>query len=99
MSDSLETIAQILRAELAPVRDELAAISRRLDALEPAVAGIPIIHRAIENLREEQRTIRDDLDKLIALSRRLLEDGIVTGGALVRIERRLEKLETARNGA
>lgn len=54
------------------------------------------IARHLVELRRDVREIRDDLDKLIGLSRRLLEDGIVTGGALVRIERRLDRLEQER---
>jgi hypothetical protein len=55
MSD--DELAQTLRLELAPIRDELASVRRAVDAMQPQVAGIPLIHRAIETLRQESRPI------------------------------------------
>jgi hypothetical protein len=42
---------EALRAEFAPIVDRLAAI-------EPLVAGIPLLHRAIGELRHETRQIK-----------------------------------------
>jgi hypothetical protein len=55
MSD--DELAQTLRLELAPIRDELASVRRAVDAMQPQVAGIPLLHRAIETLRQESRPI------------------------------------------
>jgi hypothetical protein len=55
MSD--DELAQTLRLELAPIRDELTSVRRAVDAMQPQVAGIPLLHRAIETLRQESRPI------------------------------------------
>jgi hypothetical protein len=49
-------------------------------------------------VRDDVRSLRDDLDRLIVITRRLDEQAIVTGAALVRIERRLDRLEGERTG-
>jgi hypothetical protein len=51
--DELET----LRRELTPIRDELAAVRRAVDAMAPQVAGIPFLHRAVEALQQEYAEI------------------------------------------
>ena len=42
------------------------------------------------------RSLRDSVDKLIATMRRKRDEADVTGGILVRVERRLERLEEER---
>jgi chromosome segregation ATPase len=75
---------------LEALREQLEPINRALDVLQQDV-------RALRNettaIRREQHEMRGDLDKLIALVRRLRDDAEVTGGVLVRLERRLERLE------
>jgi hypothetical protein len=52
-----------------------------------------------EEMRRELASMRTDVDRHTVLLRRLDEEAIVTGAALVRIERRIEKLEESRAGA
>ena len=49
-----------LRAELSPIRSRLAAI-------EPHVAGIPLIHRDLEALRHDVRQIKAAINDLAAV--------------------------------
>ncbi len=49
-----------------------------------------------DETRAELRALRGDLDYLTVIVRRLNEETIVTGGALIRIERRLDRLESER---
>jgi hypothetical protein len=51
---------ETLRAELAPIHARLAAI-------EPLAAGIPLIHRAIEQLRHESRQIKIAVNDIAAV--------------------------------
>lgn len=46
-----------------------------------------------EETRVELRTVRADLDKLIAIVRQMREEIDVQGGAWIRIERRLDRIE------
>lgn len=62
-----DELTQSLRRELAPLRDELAALRRALDAMQPQVAGIPLIHRALETLRQESRQIKVAVNDLAAV--------------------------------
>ena len=62
-----ELTPETLRAELAPITGELASIARRLGAIEPLVAGIPIGHRGLEDLRHQTRQIKMALDDLAAV--------------------------------
>jgi hypothetical protein len=52
--------------------------------------------RYLLSIREEVSEMRGDLDRLTVLARQLHEESIVQGAALVRIERRLERLERER---
>jgi len=49
----------------------------------------------VKALRGDVSALRDDVDKLIVIVRRVRDEADVTALMLVRIERRLEKLETA----
>ena len=49
-----------------------------------------------DETRRDLRGLRDDVDKLIAIVRRMRDEADVTGGILVRVERRLERLEEER---
>ncbi len=55
-----EELALILRRELAPLQRDLAAMA-------PQVAGIPLIHRAVEALRHDSRQIRAAINDLAAV--------------------------------
>jgi hypothetical protein len=44
-------------------------------------------------MRRDLRELRGDVDKLIAIVRSMRSEADVTGGILVRVERRLERLE------
>ena len=46
-------------------------------------------------LRDEIKALRDDVDKLTVIVRRMRDEADVTALMLVRIERRLERLENA----
>lgn len=46
-----------------------------------------------EETRVELRTLRSDIDKLIAITRQMRDELDVQGGAWIRIERRLDRLE------
>jgi hypothetical protein len=46
-----------------------------------------------EETRVELRTLRSDIDKLIAIIRQMLDELDVQGGAWIRIERRLDRLD------
>lgn len=46
-----------------------------------------------EETRDELRTLRSDMDKLIAILRQVRDELDVQGGAWIRIERRLDRLE------
>ena len=46
-----------------------------------------------EETRDELRTLRSDMDKLIAIIRQVRDELDVQGGAWIRIERRLDRLE------
>jgi hypothetical protein len=48
----------LLKQHLAPIREQLEFMRRDLTAMQPNVAGIPLLHRAIEQLRHESRQIR-----------------------------------------
>jgi len=45
----------------------------------------------LRELRQDVRSVRDDMDKLIAIVRQIRDELDVQGGALIRIERRLER--------
>jgi hypothetical protein len=60
MPDPQSLTLEMLRAELAPIVDRLAAI-------EPQVAGIALIHRAIESLRHETRQVRVAVNDIAAV--------------------------------
>jgi hypothetical protein len=62
-----ELTLETLRAELAPIAAELASIARRLGAIEPLMAGIPIFHRGLEELRHQTRQIKVALNDLAAV--------------------------------
>ena len=47
----------------------------------------------LRELRQDVRSVRDDMDKLIAIVRQIRDELDVQGGALIRIERRLERAE------
>lgn len=47
----------------------------------------------LRELRQDVRSMRDDMDKLIAIVRQMRDELDVQGGALIRIERRLERAE------
>jgi hypothetical protein len=71
---------------LEALRDELAPMRVWADSM-------PMLQRALTTLQDDMRELRDDVDKLIALTRSLHEANVVTGGALVRIERRLDRID------
>jgi hypothetical protein len=52
---------------LEALRAELAPITRRLAAIEPAAAGIPFIQRGIETLRHEIRQIKFAINDVAAI--------------------------------
>ena len=86
---TLETLREELARELAPIRAQL-------DALAPVRDGMPIVSRALTVLQDHVREMRDDLDKLVVIVRRMRDEADVTGGILMRLERRLERLEEER---
>jgi|HubBroStandDraft_6_1064221.scaffolds.fasta_scaffold24188_2 SMC interacting uncharacterized protein involved in chromosome segregation len=47
----------------------------------------------LREIRQDVRSMRDDMDKLIAIVRQMRDELDVQGGALIRIERRLERAE------
>jgi SMC interacting uncharacterized protein involved in chromosome segregation len=49
-----------------------------------------------DEIRRDLRELRGDVDKLIAIIRSMRNEVEVTGGILVRVERRLERLEEER---
>jgi hypothetical protein len=55
------------------------------------------IAQTLVAIRDDVRTLRADVDKLIVLTRQLHEESITQGAALVRLERRLDRLERERN--
>lgn len=58
---------QILRAELTPMQEQLGFLRRDVVAMQPHVAGIPLINRAIEALRHESRQIKVAVNDLAAI--------------------------------
>jgi hypothetical protein len=62
---------EVLRAELAPIREELASLRREVAIMGPQVAGIPLIHRAIGELRDDTRALRRDVDMLTRITLRV----------------------------
>jgi len=59
-----ELTLETLRAELAPIREALVVMG-------PQVAGIPLIHRAIGELRDDMRALRRDVDMLTRITLRV----------------------------
>ena len=53
-----------LRTEL---RTKFDGLGSRLAAIEPLVAGIPLIHRSVETLREDMREVKATLIDLASL--------------------------------
>jgi len=49
---------ELLRAELAPMREKLDAVESALSAMRPQVAGIPLIQRAVSVIQQEQRLLK-----------------------------------------
>jgi len=62
-----DELTEILRRELTPIRDELAVVRRSVDAMAPQVAGIPLLHRAVDGLRQESRQIKVAVNDLAAI--------------------------------
>jgi hypothetical protein len=50
-------LVQIIRDELAPLRDDLALVRCSVEAMAPQVAGIPLLQNGFEALRQEYRQI------------------------------------------
>lgn len=59
----------------------------------PENVDLQWIARHLVDFRDEMRTVRADLDKLIAIVRQMRDELDVQGGAWIRIERRLDRIE------
>jgi predicted nucleic acid-binding Zn-ribbon protein len=62
---TLESLARLLtdfrgetREALTAVREDIVAIRRRLDTMEPVINGIPIINQKLTELRHEVRQVK-----------------------------------------
>lgn len=63
-----------LAAALAAINhklDGMAAIERKLDAMQPYLDGIPLLGKSIEVLQHDLRTLRDDLHVTSAMAMRV----------------------------
>ena len=85
MSDNLKQIRSLLKAEEKRLRDELAQIETEAQTTEAHREGSPF------GKREEEATESSDLEKRLAMEKRI-------GGAMTEIEHALHKLDEGTYG-
>lgn len=59
----------------------------------PENVDLAWIAKHLVEVRADVRSVRDDMDKLIAIVRQMRDELDVQGGALIRIERRIDRVE------
>jgi len=53
-----EALRVILRAELAPIKDQLTEVKQELEAIRPLVDGIPLMNRKLTAVEQQGRMLK-----------------------------------------
>lgn len=65
--NNIDEFDALLQRHLAPIREQMEYMRRDVAATQPLVAGIPLIHRAVEELRNQTRQIKIAVNDLAAI--------------------------------
>jgi predicted nucleic acid-binding Zn-ribbon protein len=61
---TLEMIRALFREELAPLSARMDKLAATVEAMRPNVEGIPVLHRAIGTIHQEQRMMKAAINEI-----------------------------------